>query len=258
MKNYIATEAAIPLRAAPKESAEMVSQIVFGERVIATQEEGNWLYVKNEDDGYEGWLTAYMLSPISAEQGEAEMAKRFVTQQGFFLEEDNGGKLYLPVGASIPTGELWTKQGLLEIDGRSWALPDMTSLASGPNKDVIRTIQTFMNVPYLWGGRSSLGIDCSGLTQMAFRMCDVFLPRDSGQQWKEGTSISWENRQEGDLAFFSKENATKISHVGMIMGGEQIIHASGRVRIDDLSEAGIVQRTSKKLTHHLVGIKRYL
>lgn len=256
--NYIATEAAIPLRAAPKESAEMISQIIFGERVLATRQEGNWLYVKNEDDGYEGWLTVYMLSPISDEQGRAKMDKRFVTQQGFFLEESNGERLYLPIGASIPRGALWENEGLLEIDGRSWRIPDMPGLAISAEKEPIKTIQAFMNAPYLWGGRSSLGIDCSGLTQMAFRMCDVFLPRDSGQQWQEGSSISWENRQKGDLAFFSKKNETKISHVGMIMDGEQIIHASGRVRIDDLSEVGIVQKRSKKLTHHLVGIKRYL
>jgi hypothetical protein len=258
MANYIATEAVIPLRSSPSESSEMVSQILFGERLTGGEVKGNWVFVKNEDDGYEGWLTKYMVVEIPEHLAKRKTENLFVCQQGIFLKEVAGAELYLPMGARLPVGDSWEKNGQLKIGERTWDKPDMGLISAHPANDPLAIAQAFLNVPYLWGGRSSYGIDCSGLTQFAFRVCNRFLPRDSGQQWREGEQVSWEVRQPGDLAFFTKKNETKVTHVGLIMHGNEIIHASGRVRIDELKEEGIVNKENKKLSHHLLGIKKYL
>lgn len=255
MKNYIATEAVIPLRSAPSESAEMVSQILFGEFMTGEQVEGNWIFVKNEEDGYEGWLTSYMITELAASRREK---CQLVARHSLFLEEADGGKLYLPIGARIPVGDHWSDNGKLHLGNRHWQLPDHGLVLPNKEHDLLSRIQSLLNTSYLWGGRSSFGIDCSGLTQLAYRFCDILLPRDSGQQWGVGTPVEWSLRKAGDLAFFTKKNETKISHVGMLLQENEIIHASGRVRIDELTEKGILCKENNKLSHHLVGIRRYL
>lgn len=257
MTNYIATEAVIPLRSSPSESAEMVSQILFGEILTGSRIEGNWCFVKNESDGYEGWLTKYMMTEIPAPQSQMN-SKQFVCQQGVSLQERDGTALYLPMGARIPIGGNWEQNGQLVIGSRHWQKPAEGLLEAHLENDVLSIIQSFLNVPYLWGGRSSFGIDCSGLTQVAFSICGKSLPRDSGQQWKQGEMIPWESREAGDLAFFTQKDETKISHVGMFLSKNLIIHASGRVRIDEINQEGIVRKEDQKLSHYLVGLKRIL
>jgi len=113
-----------------------------------------------------------------------------------------------------------------------------------------------LNAPYLWGGKSFFGIDCSGFTQQVFRFLDKRLPRDAYQQAEEGMTVEFDETEVGDLAFFANASG-KITHVGIILENMQIIHAHGAVRLDELTKEGIFSADKGGITHYLTVIKRY-
>jgi len=124
-----------------------------------------------------------------------------------------------------------------------------------PVEDVLKLAKIFLNVPYLWGGKNAFGMDCSGFTQVLFKLMGIQLPRDSAEQALMGTSIgSLSEIKSGDLAYFGKES-DKITHVGMLMDNQTIIHASGRVRIDRLNAEGIFNKEQNANTHQLQVVK---
>ena len=111
---------------------------------------------------------------------------------------------------------------------------------------------------YLWGGRNALGIDCSGFTQMMYRIFGIQLPRDASEQVKIGETVDFlTEAQTGDLAFFENKDH-KIIHVGMLMDNESIMHASGRVKINRIDATGIVSEEDGQHTHQLRIIKRII
>jgi cell wall-associated NlpC family hydrolase len=115
----------------------------------------------------------------------------------------------------------------------------------------------YLNTPYLWGGRSPFGIDCSGFTQIVFKLCDMKLNRDAYQQATQGTPVeSIEKAKEKDLAFF-KNDEGRIVHTGIILSGNKIIHASGKVHIDTIDEKGIFNGETKQHSHQLAAIRRF-
>jgi cell wall-associated NlpC family hydrolase len=114
-----------------------------------------------------------------------------------------------------------------------------------------------LNTPYLWGGKSPFGIDCSGFTQVVFKTGGHKLPRDSSQQILKGKEIGLEDRRGGDLAFFTNTEG-KMNHVGILMDENRIIHASGKVRIDEFDEKGIRNVEKNAYTHHFYKLKRII
>jgi len=238
--------AATPLRAQPAESAEMVSQLLYGETATLLQTQGSWLNIRRTVDQYEGWIDVNMAFELQ----EAPSSYSYVKSGGLLLAD--GSYFHLPTGAKIPDNQQidWGWEGV------PVPAPDLQLVSKQPFENVLEVANWFMHIPYLWGGVGGFGIDCSGFTQTVFGICGKRIPRDSSQQIKKGQEISFGEHQAGDLAFFGKSNPGKVSHVGMLRDKHSILHASGKVRIDSFTSEGIVHHNTGKLTHHLITIRR--
>lgn len=253
-ETLMASEAVIPIRRTASESAEMVSQLLFGECCVRLEQKESWDRIRTVADGYEGWVDRKMLVDISKDEYKQISGHAYVLAGAVTCSDQS--LLPLPLGTGIP---LFRDQenGHLSLGKIKWSWDDSLSLTAILDRShLVEIAYKFLNTPYLWGGCSGYGIDCSGLTQRVFRMCGIDLPRDSSQQAKIGESISFGDHLAGDLAFFSKPQREKITHVGLIIDKNSIIHASGRVRIDGFREEGIWNATTHSFTHQLITIQR--
>jgi gamma-D-glutamyl-L-lysine dipeptidyl-peptidase len=228
----------VPLRKEPSHSSEMVSQVLLGEYVEKLKEvSGEWIRVKCTWDGYEGWVV------------ESNFEKKDFDKNYVFINENvSFGQDYemklLPIGCKIP----------FQIFRVAFEEKPFSRVFSPDN--LVEFAKLFLGTPYLWGGRCGFGIDCSGLVQISFAQFAIVLPRDAWMQELMGFKIE-ENFQKGDLAFFSNEN-NKVTHVGILLSPNSILHASGMVRIDDFKIDGIYHKSKGHKTHHLYSVKRIL
>ncbi|PWK78084.1 SH3 domain-containing protein [Mucilaginibacter oryzae] len=253
MEYGICNLAVIPLRAEPNERSEQVSQLLFGEAFEITEWQTNWVKIVAEADGYVGWigrLQFAMLGHIAYKHIKhtvPQLTYRAVTQA--WKISDNS-VMYLPAGSSLP----FLEGTLCRIGNERYEIIGEI----GEREDIPATAKSFINSPYLWGGRTHFGIDCSGFTQAVYKMRGIRLKRDAGMQVKEGTKVdSLQDAKTGDLAFFDNAEG-KVTHVGILLNNEQIIHASGKVKIDTIDNDGIYSADHKRHTHHLCGIRRFM
>ncbi|MFT4546598.1 MAG: hypothetical protein ACI8XO_004459 [Verrucomicrobiales bacterium] len=248
MEPAICTLASIPLRREPDLLSEMTSQLLFGEPYLILEDRSPFQRIRSAHDGYEGWITARQGEPITAEIFQSLMEDPPPILLDLAAAAQLGEqKLHLLRGSYLPD----------EINGRQLRC-DGTSIAPQHHELSIENLEQlagdYLHAPYLWGGRSPFGIDCSGFTQMIFKFFNLPLPRDSRQQGKVGKPIlRFEDARPGDLAFFFE----KTSHVGLITQ-EGILHASGFVRHDQLDEIGIRDRDTDECTHELTCIRRVI
>jgi len=255
---YAACQVSIaPMRAHPSDKSEMVSQLLFGEAVEIQDSRDTWRMVSCAWDGYAGWVDSKQLTPLSEE--EYTGYQRHQTLSLSLVEGLMASDHFVPLtmGAVLPRYD-----GLrCSLGGQSYQFsgpvvtPDTQQLGI---KWIIKIARRYLNAPYLWGGRSPFGIDCSGFTQMVFKTAGVRLFRDASQQVVQGRPIDFaEQCQSGDLAFFDNGRG-HITHVGIILPECHIIHASGKVRIDKLDHFGIFNSEQNRYTHQLRIIKRLL
>lgn len=252
MPHAICPLSIVPVRREPSDRSEQVTQWLFGETADVLDPGGKWSRLRFHHDGYEGWVDAKQLAP--AKDGVDVVPVRSAEQ--FVHVDTAGGALILPFGAVLPS----FTSGTFEIGGERIGFPGRTSdrLGGTPVQRLLALKDQWLNTPYLWGGRSPFGVDCSGLTQMLFLLCGVQLPRDAYQQAEVGTPVELiDLTATGDLAFFDDAEG-RIIHVGIVLGDRRILHASGRVRIDTLDQQGIFNAAERRYTHRLRLVKRVL
>jgi hypothetical protein len=253
MEYGICNLAVIPLRAEPNDRSEQVSQVLFGEAFEIIEWGERWIKIITENDNYTGWigrLQFVMLGHIaykSLKRTKSPLTYRAVTQA--WKIADNS-VVYLPAGSSLAflegtTCHIGTER--FEIIGEI-----------GEREDIATTAKSFLNAPYLWGGRTHFGIDCSGFTQVVFKLNNIQLKRDASQQVQEGVLVeSLSQARLGDLAFFNNAEG-RVTHVGILLNDEHIIHASGKVKIDTIDKDGIYSEEQKRHTHTLHSIRRFM
>lgn len=244
-----------PLRAEPSHRTEMVSQLIFGECCEILEQVKEWRRVRIQYDGYEGWCTSSHLTEV--DQVEYESARTALTPEWVSPLEYNGHPMMVPMGShltAMKNGKAQWRKNTVHFKGKTWD-PSMPAIDS---KSIRQLTYKFLNIPYLWGGKSVFGLDCSGYVQTIYKFLGIPILRDAYQQATQGESIGFlEETRTGDLAFFDNEEG-KITHVGLLLNAHEIIHASGKVRIDKIDNMGIVQSENHQRTHHLRVIRRLL
>lgn len=239
----------VPLRETPSDRSELVSQILYGELFKVIEERKNWSKIRLAFDGYEGWIDNKQYLKISEEDYISlnNEIPRLSTDLVEFIEDKNNQLFPIPLGAAL--------NGLLLLN-HTYDGSSTHNKASKSN--LIQTSFLYLNTPYLWGGKTPFGIDCSGFTQMVYKLNGYQLLRDASQQAKQGEALSFiEESEPGDLAFFDN-NEGEIIHVGIIMKDNYIIHAHGKVRIDRLDHSGIYNVDKNVHTHKLRVIKKII
>jgi gamma-D-glutamyl-L-lysine dipeptidyl-peptidase len=252
MSYAICTVAAAPLRKEPSHRSEMTSQLLFGDMLEELEEKEEWVRVRCMYDGYEGWTTFQLITAL--EEPIATAPQPFVTSTILNPIRLGTDIFQIPMGCTLPgfnatTQLLWNESFTYEGAVRN--------THEAYTKELFQAlIKPWLHAPYLWGGKTVLGVDCSGFVQTVFKVLGVPLLRDAYQQVKQGIAVAnVAAAREGDLAFFNNE-AGRITHVGIVLNGGKIIHASGMVRIDTLTESGIFTTAKNKQTHHLHAIRR--
>lgn len=254
MERFICENVFIPLRSAPSHKAEMVSQILFGEKYIITDRSGHWLKIEDLFTGYPGWVDE---DHIRYSVDNAETAESRVLNRSLLCIRNDNTKMVLEAGCEIYNADAEKK--VFTVGGNVYSTKkEFSSSFLKKSGNVAETAIQFINSPYIWGGRIPSGIDCSGLTCLVYKIHGTAIPHDSRQQSEIGTDIAFiDEAIPGDLVFFDDERG-RISHVGMIISRGLVIHASGRVRIDSIDHQGIYRYNTKSYSHHLRRIKRIL
>nr|WP_315142251.1 C40 family peptidase [uncultured Flavobacterium sp.] len=246
--------AIIPLRFEPSDKSEIVSQVLFGEHFEILEQFKQWARIKMQYDGYEGWVDSKQFQLIS-ESNFNQLSEDAIILNADLIEYITApNNLLIP----IPLASSLSFLNHSEINTVNFDFEGTKISGIKPKKELINTAFMYLNAPYLWGGKTPFGIDCSGFTQMVYKLNGYKLLRDASQQAKQGEPLSFiEESEPGDLAFFDNEEGN-IIHVGIIMENNYIIHASGKVRIDRLDHLGIYNGDLNKHTHKLRVIKKII
>lgn len=250
MQYVMAIAAVCPMRSEASHRSEMVSQLLFGEGAEVLEAGKDFTKLKCLYDGYEGWVQTSQLAEV--DESTANTAPEGYSFKRNTVVMLNDTPMYVPLATPV-FGNTFFGKYKIEYTDEETALFDPSYFT----EDVIKMIaMLYENVPYLWGGKSSFGIDCSGLVQQVFKFFGKYLQRDAYQQATQGESVGFlQEVQCGDLAFFDNTEG-RIVHVGILLNSEEIIHASGNVRVDTMDSYGIINRNTGMRTHQLRVIKR--
>jgi len=233
------------MRAEASDASEMITQLLYGDHFEVIETKSNWIKIRIAFDDYEGWMDfkqAHEIDEATFKRlSESELCS---TDLLSLMTTKNGHLMPICIGSSIGASDVLYHK----FDGAT---------NEGFSKpDLIDTAMLYLNSPYLWGGKSPFGIDCSGFVQMVYKIGGIKLFRDAYEQAKQGQALSFiEESEPGDLAFFDNEEG-KIIHVGLMMKDNYIIHAHGQVRIDRIDHSGIFNVDTNRYSHNLRVIKK--
>lgn len=249
----------VPCRKEASNTSEMVTQLLFGEHYTVLELTESWIKIKTAFDNYECWINLkqhYKISDSTFKQLEAQIIPFSNELIQVIKDKKTGISFPISLGSALP----FFKNNHLKIEDFEFSFDGSSTLSDSKKSsaEIIQTSYLFLNAPYLWGGKSPFGIDCSGFTQLVYKINDYRLPRDAYQQVELGEPLNFvEEAEAGDLAFFDNEEG-KIVHVGILLNNQQIIHASGQVRVDNFDHYGIFNSSTKKYSHTLRVIKRII
>ena len=246
----------VPVRIEPSDKSEMVSQLLFGEHFMVLEIQKKWSKIRMAYDNYEGWIDTNQYLPISEENYlEMEASNSALAGELIdFVTDENDSFSTITIGASLP----YFLDKFLKLGPLNYRYEGQVFTGKQPKEALIEMAVKFLNAPYLWGGKTPFGIDCSGFTQMVYKLCGYKLLRDAGQQATQGEALSFiEESEPGDLAFFDNDEGV-IVHVGIIMNDNYIIHARGKIRIDRIDHSGIFNVDTQRHTHKLRVIKKII
>ncbi|MBR1878428.1 MAG: C40 family peptidase [Paludibacteraceae bacterium] len=289
MLKAISLHSIIPVRTEPREGSEQSTQILFGETCDILEQVPRWNRIRLHSDGQEGWVDAKMISPIGGKDYTAyrkalKSATAMVAMpMAYAVSENNGQTIPLTAGTRLTNYQTLKPQnpqtapvGRFEVLGVGFRI-DPGMVIAQPlalnEQNLMQAVRFFLNVPYLWGGKNAMGMDCSGFTQTILSLFGKRLLRNASQQATQGSPVSLlKHAHAGDLVFFD-HNDGRISHVGIILsppfregagvGSCTLVHCSGRVKVEKIDETGIfsVEQADKdhpdgRYTHHLAAIRR--
>lgn len=246
--------AIVPVRLEPNHRSEMVSQLLFGEHFEIIEKTKGWIKIKLQFDDYEGWIDEKQFQAVSESHYELLSSTEAILNADLVEYISGKDNLLFP----IPLGASLSFLDVPEINTSDFHFEGLKTSDKKPKSEILKTAFMYLNTPYLWGGKTPFGIDCSGFVQMVYKLNGYTLLRDAYQQATQGEVLSFiEEAEAGDLAFFDNEEG-KITHVGILMNDNYIIHAHGNVRIDRLDHLGIMNVDTKRHTHKLRVIKKVI
>jgi hypothetical protein len=246
--------AIVPVRFEPSDRSEIVTQVLFGEHFKILEQQNQWSKIKIQFDDYEGWVDSKQYQIISEANYNSLSSDAQILNADLIDYITSPDNLLLP----IPLGASLTFLNNSEINTSNFEFEGTKTSGMKPKINLINTAYMYLNAPYLWGGKTPFGLDCSGFTQMVYKLNGYKIHRDASQQAMQGDPLSFiEESEAGDLAFFDNEEGN-ITHVGIIMDNNYIIHASGKVRIDRLDHLGIYNPETNRHTHKLRVIKKII
>lgn len=247
--------AVVPVRYADSEASEMLTQLLYGEMFEVICEKDKWIQICNLADNYMGWVDKKMVELLSDLDANILLKNpcSIVNKSKVDIIDTNNTSFLLP-GASIIRTEM--SKFHCQMSTFSFSKNDLNNKTLISKTEILSVSYQFLNAPYLWGGKTVFGIDCSGFVQVVYRIAGYQLPRDASQQIEIGTKINSLNYAcEGDLVFFENDNK-RIVHVGILISKNEVIHASGWVKIEKIDSKGIISSVNGSYTHVLADIKR--
>jgi hypothetical protein len=261
MKIGICEISYIPLRVGMSHKSEMLNQILFGECFEILIHRHDWTKVRLIHDDYEGWIDTSVIDYIIEKE---DVSKDYIFE-GLICNENqteirlgSKQKTIIPIGAVVSVGDKGLSEFSIGSNKYSFDNSKFSPIHKNKRKFIVQKSQEMLNTPYLWGGRTAFGLDCSGFSQLLYRLVGCNIPRDASKQIGLGTTLSFlSEANPGDLAFFDNDEGD-IVHVGVIIDSANIIHASGKVRIDTIDHQGIYNKHIKRYTHKLRLVKSIL
>jgi cell wall-associated NlpC family hydrolase len=242
MKKIICNVTYIPIRNTPTHTSEQISQLIYGETASILETKEEWVKIETHFERYVGWIEKKTAIPFTKTNNTVKVIDAFAR-----LVSLSGDSFWLSGGSEIHEDLFDSSQSTIVTINPNLNNSSITDLAL-----------QYLGTPYLWGGRTFMGIDCSGFVQVIYKCCNIILPRDASQQVHHGNVVQFVSESlPGDLAFFDNEEGL-ITHVGLILEPGKIIHASGSVRIDTLDQQGIFNKETGTYTHTLRVIRRLI